>query len=392
MTLEIESLREALFDGWPDALLRADEIAVSRAPGRVNLIGEHTDYNEGFVMPAAIDLETRICFVPSGDRTVRLKRLDTGDSGEFSLDAIGPPRGHWIDYVAGIATILTERGVRVHGIRGVIASTVPISSGLSSSAAIELAAAWALTEESPPPLPAMELVLAAQRAENRYVGVQSGLMDQFAVAFGDPACALLLDCRSLEYRAVPLPVGEAVLVVCDSHAPRELAGSAYNERRAECDRAVAVLQGVGRPVRALRDVDMALLGTVREKLGEVVFRRCEHVIRENDRVLATEQAMAAGDLGAVGRLWAESHASLRDLYEVSSPELDALVEIAAATPGVLAARMTGAGFGGCTVNLVAPDAVESLRAAVSREYGPRTGRSATVHVVRPARGAGMVSL
>jgi galactokinase len=360
-----------------------------RAPGRVNLIGEHTDYNDGFVLPAAIDLETWICAVPSDDRSVELTRLDTGERDVFQLDAPRTRRGRWIDYPAGVAAVLAERGVPLRGLRGVIASTLPISAGLSSSAAFELASAWALAE-TVPPLPAMELARAAQRAENRYVGVNSGIMDQFASAHGRNDAALLLDCRSLEYRPVPLPLQRVRLVVCDSGAPRELAASAYNERRAECERAVELLRGHGHDVRSLRDATLAMLDDLRATREDPPVRRAEHIIRENQRVLDAESALAAGDLAAVGRLFAESHSSLRDLYEVSSRELDALVGIAASTDGVIAARLTGAGFGGCTVNLVEPGSESRLIDAVAERYTPLTGRVARVWPVRPADGAGLV--
>jgi galactokinase len=216
-------------------------------------------------------------------------------------------------------------------------------------------------------------------------------MDQFAVAFGEPGAALLLDCRSREHEVVPLPLDRARLVVCDSQAPRDLASSAYNERREQCERAVAQLREAGETVTNLRDVDGAMLERHARRLDPVARSRAEHVVAENERVLATVAALRQGDLATVGRLFAESHVSLRDLYEVSSAELDALVEIAQATPGVLGARMTGAGFGGCTVNLVEPDAVERFAANIGREYPRRTGREARVHPVTPVKGVALVA-
>nr|MDQ3555020.1 galactokinase [Chloroflexota bacterium] len=365
-------------------------VLVVRSPGRVNLIGEHTDYNDGFVLPAAIDLEIRVCFVATDDRRVELTRLDTDERLGFELDAIGAPRQEWIDYVAGVAQALAERGVPMRGLRGVIASDLPISSGLSSSAALELAAAWALAVERPP-LEPMELALVGQRAENSYVGVRSGLMDQFAVAFGERGAALLLDCRSRKHETVPLPLDRAGLVVCDSQAPRELASSAYNERREQCELAVAQLRAASEAVDSLRDVDTLMLERHAARLDPVARARAQHVVAENERVLATVVALRQGDLATVGRLFAESHASLRDLYQVSSAELDALVEIAQTTPGVIGARMTGAGFGGCTVNLVEPDALERFTEAITGEYPRRTGREATVYPVTPVSGAGLLA-
>jgi len=384
------ALRASLAELEPEAVRAApDGVVVVRSPGRVNLIGEHTDYNDGFVLPAAIDLEIRICFVATDDRRVELTRLDTDERLGFELDAIGSPREEWIDYVAGVAQALAERDVPMRGLRGVIASDLPISSGLSSSAALELGAAWALAVERPP-LEPMEMALVGQRAENSHVGVRSGLMDQFAVAFGERGAALLLDCRSREHETVPLPLERARLVVCDSQAPRELANSAYNERREQCELAVAQLRAAGEVVDSLRDVDMLMLDRHAARLDPVARARAHHVVAENERVLATVAALRQGDLAAVGRLFAESHASLRDLYQVSSAELDALVEIAQATPGVIGARMTGAGFGGCTVNLVEPDALERFTEAITGEYPGRTGREATVYPVTPVNGVGLL--
>ena len=373
----------------------ADEVRIVRAPGRVNLIGEHTDYNGGFVLPLSIDLETHIAFVPTEDGGVVLALDATGEQAGFDLDAIPARRGDWLDYVAGTAGTLAEAGIATRGFRGLLASSIPMSTGLSSSAALELATAWALLDPPDPRahgIDRMGLAQLAQRAENEHVGVNCGLMDQFAVSLGRRSAAMLLDCRSLEYRPVPLPLGEHVLVVCDSGSPRRLGTSDYNARRAQCERAVATIAEHDRDVRSLRDVDAARLAAAASVLDAETLRRCEHVVHENERVLACVAALEAGDLETVGRLLAESHASLRDLYEVSSPELDALVEIATGVEGVVGARMTGAGFGGCTVNLVARDAVGALEAAVEREYERRTGLRARVIPVAPADGAGPVSV
>ncbi|MFN2483574.1 MAG: galactokinase [Candidatus Limnocylindria bacterium] len=387
--LEAATLRAELAERGLAARERSELVRVVRAPGRVNLIGEHTDYNEGLVMPAAIGLEIWIAAVPSDDRRVEITLLADGDRDGFDLDVPRPARGGWLDYVAGTAWALGERGVAVRGIRGVLASTLPMSAGLSSSAALELASAWALSADVPPMEP-MALAQTAQRAENEYVGVRSGLMDQFASSLGRRGAALLLDCRTLEYRAVPLPLSTHVLVVCDTRSPRRLEASEYNARRAQCEAAVALLAERDPSVRSLRDVDLATLDDVSDLLDAETLRRCEHVVGENERVLLTEAALAARDLKAVGRLFAESHASLRDLYEVSSPELDAMVDIAGGVEGVAAARMTGAGFGGCTVNLVARGSVDALATAVARDYPARTGLEGAVYEVEPVSGAEVV--
>jgi galactokinase len=275
------------------------------------------------------------------------------------------------------------------GFRGLLTSSLPRGAGLSSSAALEMAAALALLgrEAAGPPEPR---AFAGRQAENAYVGVQSGVMDQFASAAGVADHAILLDCRSLEWRPVPLPLADCAMVVCHSGSSRRLDASAYNQRRAECERAVAAIAKLNPAVRSLRDVDPAMLESARDRMDDVAARRARHVVEENLRVLATERALAAGDLAAVGRLFAASHASLRDLFEVSSPELDALVEIATSTDGVVASRLTGAGFGGSTINLVRHGRVEAFRAAIEREYSERTGLRPAVFEVDAVDGASFI--
>jgi galactokinase len=386
-------LRAVLAEREPASARASSTVRVVRAPGRVNLIGEHTDYNEGYVLPVAIDLEIRIALVPTDDRRVELTLLESGEREGFDLDAIPPKSGRWIDYVAATAWSLADDGLKLRGFRGVLGSNLPMGAGLSSSAALELASAWALLD---PPNPSaqgidrMTLARLAQRGENDYIGLRSGLMDQAASSLGRARTAMLLDCRSLDHRAIGLPLVRHRLVVCDSGSPRRLDASEYNARRAECEEAVAIIAQRDPSVRSLRDVDLDRLIGARFALNDKIFRRAEHVVRENERVLAAVDALEAGDLDEVGRLFAQSHASLRDLYEVSSPELDALVEIATGVPGVVAARMTGAGFGGCTVNLVARDAVDRLRETIEREYPARTERRPRVFAVEPADGAGPV--
>ncbi|HEY3334798.1 MAG TPA: galactokinase [Candidatus Limnocylindrales bacterium] len=374
----------------PAAAADPGAIRVVHAPGRVNLIGEHTDYNEGFVLPVGIQLGIAIALLPTDDRRVEVTLAATGERAGFDLDAIGPKTGTWIDYLAGTAWALAEAGVATRGFRGLLASDLPQGSGLSSSAALELASSFALVGGALPPLDLMTLARTAQRAENRYVGVNCGLMDQFASAFGEAGSALLLDCRTLEHRAVPLPLDDVALVVCHSGSPRRLETSAYNERRSQCEAAVAAIAESEPGVTALRDVTPAMLEGARGRLDPLVFARAEHIVHENERVVRTVEAFAGGDLDEVGRLFYASQASMRDLFAISSPELDTLVELAAAVPGVYGARLTGAGFGGCTVNLVRRDAVDALRDAVLRDYGPRTGLTARVFEVVPSRGAAVI--
>jgi galactokinase len=389
-------LRAALAQAEPAAAAHPTDVRLVRAPGRVNLIGEHTDYNDGLVLPAAIDLEIRLAVLPTDDRRVEVTLLSSGERRGFDLDGLPAASGSWIDYIVGVAWSLGEAGLAVRGFRGVLGSNLPVSAGLSSSAALELAATWALLD---PPDPAahgadrMRLAQLAQRAENEFVGVRSGLLDQFASSLGRAGAAMLLDCRSLDYRAVPLPLARHALVACDSGSPRRLATSEYNARRAQCERAVAAIARRDPSVRALRDVDLETLhrALASGDIDAETARRCEHVIRENGRVEACVAAFEDRDFAAVGRLFAESHASLRDLYNVSSADLDALVEIATSVPGVVAARLTGAGFGGCTVNIVERGAVDALRTAVERDYPPRTGLQPRVFPVEPADGAGVLA-
>jgi galactokinase len=385
--LSAARLRQALISIEPLARARQASIRIVRAPGRVNLIGEHTDYNYGLVLPAAIGLENRIAFVPTDNARVELTLHSTGEKEGFDLDAIGAGRGIWIDYVEATAWALREAGLPTMGFRGLLAGDLPIASGLSSSAALELAAAWALTGDVASTIDPLGLAQICQRGENQYVGVQCGLMDQFAVANGRSNSGLMLDCRSLEWSAIPIPEG-IHLVVCHTGLDRTLAASEYNTRRAECDRAVATIQTVEPQVRSLRDVDMSLLERHRKRLDRVALARARHVVTENSRVLETADALVAGDLEAVGEIFAQSHASLRDNYDVSCFELDVMVEVAASVPGVIAARMTGAGFGGCTVNLVYHDAVARLTETVFDQYASRTGRIPRVWEVATVGGAG----
>ena len=369
-------------------------VQLVRAPGRVNLIGEHTDYNEGLVLPAAIDREIWIAFEPWDRGEVELTSAGFGETRSFSFEGLSPEtRGarSWIDYVAATAWAMRDAGLPIRGFRGVMDSTVPIGSGLSSSAALEMASSWALAvPRAPRPDPGV-MAAIAQRGENRYVGVNCGIMDQFASAAGRAGHALLIDCRVNRFKTAPIPEGLS-LVVCETGSLRKLEVSAYNTRRSECELGVKLIAEREPGVKALRDVDEAMLERNRDRLPEVVARRCEHVVRENARVMDTVSALRDGDLDALGRLFAASHASLRDLYEVSSAELDAMVDIAVAVPGVVASRMTGAGFGGCTVNLVEQGAEEALRDAVLVQYQKRTGLEPSVYVVAAVDGAGEIKL
>ena len=376
----------------PLAAADPSRIRVVHAPGRVNLIGEHTDYNAGYVLPLAIDLGVSIALVPTDDRRVALTLEATGETDRIDLDAIPRRSGRWIDYVAATAWAMAAAELPVRGFRGVLVSDLPQDAGLSSSAALELASALALAGGEEPGTDRMTLARIAQRGENEYVGVACGLMDQFASAMGEDGAALLLDCRSLAHRAVPLPLDYVAIVVTHSGSTRRLERSAYNERRAQCEAAVEAIARNEPGVATLRDVTPEMLAAASESLGPVLERRARHVVEENARVLDAVAALEARDVASAGRLLSASHASLRDLYEVSSPELDALVEIAETVPGVLGARLTGAGFGGCTIALVRREAVGRLTQAILESYPARTGLTPRVFEVRPSRGARVAPL
>ena len=421
----------------------ASPIEFVRAPGIVNLMGDHTDYNDGFVLPAAIELETWIAFRRRTDGRVRIASRSSSGVGSFWIDELdlageppvtesirdsearfgggiasgraggptapgragGATAPAWSDYVAATAWSLREAALPIRGFDGFVDSTIPAGSGFSWSAALELAAAIALLGGES--LSSPTLAALAQRGERDYLGINCGIVDQFIGAAGREDRAVMLDCRSLEARYVPLPFGIR-LVICetgDGDGPRfatrlgaavgagttDPGNSTYETRRAECARAVALLSERMPGLSSMRDLDAGSLRRHRGRLPENVARRAEHVVSENARVIATAAALEAGDLDELGRLFAESHASLRDRYEVSSPALDAMVDVASAIPGVVASRMTGPGPGGCTVNLVLADAVPALQSAVDREYVRRTGLNGHIYPVTVVDGAGRLN-
>lgn len=358
-----------------------------RAPGRVNLIGEHTDYNDGFVMPAAIDLSVFVRVWPREDRKLAIRSENFDDQIEFDLDDPNPaPRQHWSDYAVGVAVMLERAGHRLRGAHLHLRGEVPVGSGLSSSAAVEVATACALTANSNLTIDPRELALLCQKAENEFVGARVGIMDQFVVLFGQAERALLLDCRSLEFRLLPLP-DTVNLVICNTMVKHALASSAYNERRAQCEAGVRHLAQFLPHIKALRDVTIEQLEQFGRGLSAVVYRRCRHVITENARVLAAAEALERHDLHRYGELMAESHRSLRDDYEVSSRELDLMVEFARPIEGVYGARMTGGGFGGSTVNLVDTGHVEQFRQTVATLYQQATRLHPEIYVCEPSNGA-----
>ena len=322
-----------------------------RSPGRVNLIGEHVDYNDGFVLPMALPLQTEMALRARDDDQVVLHSPLFGESREFKLSHCGK-QGNWIDYAQAVAFELRQENVELRGFEGVVTSDVPLASGLSSSASFEVAVALAFLHGADVHKTPAEIALLCQRAENRFIGVNCGIMDQMAVAACQADHALLLDCRSLEMEQVPFKLREHAIIVTDSSAPRELAGSAYNERRAQCEQGLALLRKSRPDARSLRDVSLDELDEFGNGMSSVVRRRLEHVIGEIARTQDAVAALRNGDLTTFGQMMNLSHASLRDDYEVSSAQLDFLTDWARRQPGVLGSRMTGAGFGGCTVTLI----------------------------------------
>ena len=369
--------------------LYSAEAQVFSAPGRVNLIGEHTDYNEGFVLPMAIERRTYVAGAPNGSSLVRVKSLTLGQSVELDLQRPGPTRrGVWNDYVEGTARALLDRGFPVVGCDLLIDSNVPTGAGVSASAALELSVGIALAMLGGTPDPdRVQLALAGQAAEHQYVGTMCGIMDQYIAAMGREDAALLIDCRSLETRTVPVRLADVSVLICDTRVKHELSSSEYNLRRAECLRASNILAQSLPGVRTLRDVSVAQFNQFASELPGVVRSRCRHVVTENARTLAAVEALTAGDLDTMGKLMVESHVSLRDDYQVSCEELDVAVDIARSQTGVYGSRMTGGGFGGCTVSLVKNDAIEGVSRAIQEAFAARGWKEPELFASKACQGA-----
>jgi galactokinase len=353
---------------------------VVSAPGRVNLIGEHTDYNDGFVLPAAINRATAIAASPRPDHSLLLHAENLGATMLLDLKDLHPRKtGSWSNYPAGVALFLLKQGISLRGASMVIKGDIPRGAGLSSSAALEVASAYAFLTLNDVTMPPLEVIKLCQKAENDFVGVKCGIMDQFISCLGKKDHALLIDCRSLDYVHVPFPAG-VHLIVCDTGVKRALASSEYNRRREECAAGVSLLSTRIPGIQMLRDVTPGYLMEFGELLDPVVLKRCRHVVTENDRVTRSVDALRANDLVQFGNLMYASHASLRDNYEVSCAELDAVVEICSKVDGVLGARMTGAGFGGCAICLVREVYTDAVIERLQREYPPRTGKTPGITV------------
>lgn len=364
-----------------------------RAPGRVNLIGEHTDYNDGFVLPMAIDRETAIVGIARRDRKIRVYSINLEEFAELDLDTETARRkGFWLNYVEGVAKLLERSGAKLTGADLLIWSDVPTGAGLSSSAALETAIGFALSNLSGQPIDRTTLAKIGQQTEHEYVGANVGIMDQFVSAHAEINHALFLDCRSLKYENVPLETKSAAIVICDTNVKHELASSEYNTRRRECEQAVEKLKEFLPQITSLRDVNSEDFYKYGEYLPENLRRRARHVVTENVRVVKASGALKNNDPESFGELMWQSHESLRDDYEVSCKELDLLVEIARNSDGVLGARMTGGGFGGSTVNLVERDHLESFKEKISREYQLKTGIEPTILISEAGGGASEITL
>jgi len=369
---------------------------IARAPGRVNLLGEHVDYNDGFVLPAAIDRATYVAFSPTDTPHSTLWAANLDQQASFSLETLssktqpdGTPLPEWALYPAGVMSVLQEDDLAVSNINAVVSSNVPQGSGLSSSASIEMAFALAWQTLGGWTLPPMKRALLGQRAENQYVGVNCGIMDQFASACGVENKLLLLDCRSLEWKTLSLPKNVS-LVIADTTVRHKLASGEYNNRRNACEEAVRLLKKVMPDIQSLRDVGVENFNQLAYQLPEEVEKRARHVVEEIGRSKQAEALLEVGDVQSFGKLMNECHASLRDLYEVSCPELNVMVDAAQSLDGCYGARLTGAGFGGCTINLVNVAKVEEFAAQLSVRYEVNTGLHPEIYICQAALGAGLV--
>ncbi len=400
---------------FQDGTTYAGPLGAAWAPGRVNYIGEHTDYNDGFVLPLAVDRVSAFAGRMRNDAVVRLWSTHFQVQAQFTLTGLPDnfeqqhaPLPGWARYILGVACELQRDGLTLHGFDAVVGGDVPLGGGMSSSAALEVATAQAFSffssgqftigEQGATRRP-MEIAAICQRAEHIASGLRSGILDQAASCLGRPEKAVLLDCRSFEYHYIPFAAPDLSLVVIDTNVRRELANTAYNERRQQCEEATALLRDLiarhepgaqVEHIRALRDITPAQFTRYKEQLPEVLRKRTAYIIAENERVHQVVKLLEKGDIEATGPILYKGHAGLRDDYQVSCTELDVLVEIASEVPGVLGARMMGGGFGGCTINLVRTEAIDALRKAVEKQYPARTGHEANIDICRAAAGPGQV--
>jgi len=385
--LEEERL-ERILTAWKQRFGSADGLMWARAPGRVNIIGEHTDYNNGYVLPIAIDRDITVAFRPNDSRMVNLHSVNFDDEASFSLvDPKPDPEHPWMVYPMGIARVLAEKGVEIPGLDVVFDGTVPIGGGLSSSAALTVAFGLAFLHAAGAEMDRKDLALACQQTEHRFCGVRCGIMDQFVALHARRGHALYLDCRDLRHENVPCQFDEAVFIVCDTRVKHELASSEYNKRRAQCEEAARILAEFIPGVESLRDVNVHQFKAFQSRIPSPMRERAKHVITENQRVLAARQALLRDNPVELGILMDVSHDSLDEDYEVTSEELNLLVGLARDCKGTFGSRMTGGGFGGCTISLVRRDRVEEFCKTVREGYRERTGIDPHIYVVEPEQGA-----
>jgi len=382
----IEELKKKFREIFKDSNVR-----IFHSPGRVNLLGEHTDYNGGYVLPAALNVGTTVCISKRDDKKIVLKATDLDDVVSADIDNLLSYRNiRWGNYQLGVAYELMKAGYKVGGCNMLFDDAVPHGAGLSSSAAIECATGIALISMFNPEreIDRVELALLAQKAENQFVGVNCGIMDQFASIMGKKDNAIFLNCRTLEYKYVPLSLGDYVLVITNTNKKRSLADSKYNERRAECEKGLEFLKKELPYITCLGEITVDIFESIREVIKDpVVEKRVRHVIYEDDRVLKAIEVLSKGNLSEFGKLMIESHISLRDLYEVTGIELDTLFEEAMKVKGVLGTRMTGAGFGGCTVSIVHKSAIDDFKRYVGENYRLKTGLTPDFYVMETGEGA-----
>lgn len=390
-------MKPSTYSHFPESIIEAfrrkfgePPALVVRAPGRINLIGEHTDYNEGFVLPAAIDRAVWFAVSPRADQRLHFIAVDVREEFQGDLKDLQKSPAGWSNYLLGCFSELLKEGHPINGVNVVFGSDIPLGAGLSSSAAMESGMLFALNELYQLGLTRPELARLAQRAENNFVGTNCGIMDMFASLMGREDCAIKLDCRSLEYEYIPIHTGETAIVLCDTGVKHSLASSEYNTRRQECEEGVRHLQGVFPGVHSLRDVDLEMLSFGKKYLREVVFQRCKYIVEENRRVEQACKMLKEQGLQAIGSLLYASHEGLRRSYEVSCPELDFLVDHTPDSLAFFGARMLGGGFGGCTINLLKKDSVTGFQTFISKKYLEKWGRELRTWEVKITNGAGLI--